>query len=117
MSDEVKHAQVLELMRTKGLPAYKAYMKVYPNTTDENAKKNAYRIFRTENEGMKQALIDVGLDTHTIAGKIKDMIDSKTDKRAGVELAVKINGSLAPMKQEIKAEVTGLKSVLDELEK
>lgn len=114
MSDEVKHAQVLELMRTKQLAAYKAYQQVY-GCTEASAKSNAYKIFGMENNGMKQALIDVGLDMHTLAENLKEAIDNKHTRGKGLDLAFKITGVFSPEKQEVT--VTGLKSVLDDLEK
>lgn len=116
MSTEIKHQQVLDLVKN-GMPAYKAYMKVYPDCTERNAQRNAYRIFKTENEGMKQALIDAGLDNGTLANALKEMIESKNDKKAAVELALKINGAFAPTKTEVKAEVVNISNILNELEK
>jgi hypothetical protein len=115
MSDEIKHKQVLDKIQS-GLPAYKAYQEVY-KCDEKSALSNAYRIFRMENDGMKQALKDVGLDSYTIASEIKNMVNSKNDKRAGVELALKINGAFAPTKTEVKAEVVNISNILNELEK
>lgn len=115
MSDDIKHKLVLDKIQS-GIPAYKAYQEVY-KCDEKSALSNAYRIFKMENDGMKQALKDVGLDSYTIASEIQNMVSSKNDKRAGVELALKINGAFAPTKSEVKAEITGISSILDELDK
>ena len=103
MSHEVKHAKVLELVQ-QGLPAYKAYMKVYPDTTEENAMKNCWRIFKTENEGMRQALEEVGLDNKTLAGEFKTLLDDSDTKGKALDMISKIKGAYSPTKSEAKIE-------------
>ena len=129
---DLKHNRVMKLL-LKGVPAYKAYARIY-GCSEEMAHKNCYRIFKTANEGIKQALRDAGVTERKVAKIHSDAMEASREITVGeetvkipdwqarlkaLEMFHKIEGSFSPEKQEIehKGDINIHAELLDELEK